>query len=332
MTQSSNKPRILVTRAIFPSVIERLSAHFSVESNPEDTLWDRPQLMARLADKVGAFTTGTERMDAELLAHCPQLRICANMTVGYNNFDLPAMTAAGVLGTNAPDVLTETTADFGFALLLATARRVTESEHFLRAGLWTRWSYDMFSGAEVHGSTLGIIGMGRIGQAIARRAALGFGMQVIYHNRSRLDSATEQTLSARYVDKATLLQSADHIMLVLPYSAEAHHTIGAAELACMKPTATLINLARGGIVDDAALAQALRNRTIAAAGLDVFEGEPRMHPDLLTVPNVVLTPHIASATAGTRQAMADVAVDNLVGFLVHGQARTPLNPQVLADR
>jgi len=332
MTQSSNKPRILVTRAIFPSVIERLSAHFSVESNPEDTLWDRPQLMARLADKVGAFTTGTERMDAELLAHCPQLRICANMTVGYNNFDLPAMTAAGVLGTNAPDVLTETTADFGFALLLATARRVTESEHFLRAGLWTRWSYDMFSGAEVHGSTLGIIGMGRIGQAIARRAALGFGMQVIYHNRSRLDSATEQTLSARYVDKATLLQSADHIMLVLPYSAEAHHTIGAAELACMKPTATLINLARGGIVDDAALAQALRNRTIAAAGLDVFEGEPRVHPDLLTVPNVVLTPHIASATAGTRQAMADVAVDNLVGFLVHGQARTPLNPQVLADR
>ena len=332
MTQSSNKPRILVTRAIFPSVIERLSAHFSVESNPEDTLWDRPQLMARLADKVGAFTTGTERMDAELLAHCPQLRICANMTVGYNNFDLPAMTAAGVLGTNAPDVLTETTADFGFALLLATARRVTESEHFLRAGLWTRWSYDMFSGAEVHGSTLGIIGMGRIGQAIARRAALGFGMQVIYHNRSRLDSATEQTLSARYVDKTTLLQSADHIMLVLPYSAEAHHTIGAAELACMKPTATLINLARGGIVDDAALAQALRNRTIAAAGLDVFEGEPRVHPDLLTVPNVALTPHIASATAGTRQAMADVAVDNLVGFLVHGQPRTPLNPQVLALR
>jgi len=254
------------------------------------------------------------------------------MTVGYNNFDLPAMTAAGVLGTNAPDVLTETTADFGFALLLATARRVTESEHFLRAGLWTRWSYDMFSGAEVHGSTLGIIGMGRIGQAIARRAALGFGMQVIYHNRSRLDSATEQTLSARYVDKTTLLQSADHIMLVLPYSAEAHHTIGAAELACMKPTATLINLARGGIVDDAALAQALRNRTIAAAGLDVFEGEPRVHPDLLTVPNVVLTPHIASATAGTRQAMADVAVDNLVGFLVHGQPRTPLNPQVLALR
>ena len=326
---STSKPRILVTRAIFQSVIDRLSAHFEVESNPDDVLWDRAELLRRMQGKVGAFATGTERIDAELLAQCPDLKICANMTVGYNNFDLPAMTAAGVLGTNAPDVLTETTADFGFALLLATARRVTESEHFLRAGLWTRWSYDMFSGAEVHGSTLGIIGMGRIGQAIARRAALGFGMQVIYHNRSRLDAATEEACKARYVGKQELLQSADHVMLVVPYSAASHHTIGAAELASRKPTATLINLARGGIVDDAALAQALRDRTIAAAGLDVYEGEPKVHPDLLTVPNVVLTPHIASATPGTRQAMADLAVDNLIGYLTQGKAVTPLNPEVL---
>jgi len=326
---STSKPRILVTRAIFQSVIDRLSAHFEVESNPDDVLWDRAELLRRMQGKVGAFATGTERIDAELLAQCPDLKICANMTVGYNNFDLPAMTAAGVLGTNAPDVLTETTADFGFALLLATARRVTESEHFLRAGLWTRWSYDMFSGAEVHGSTLGIIGMGRIGQAIARRAALGFGMQVTYHNRSRLDAATEEACKARYVGKQELLQSADHVMLVVPYSAASHHTIGAAELASMKPTATLINLARGGIVDDAALAQALRDRTIAAAGLDVYEGEPKVHPDLLTVPNVVLTPHIASATPGTRQAMADLAVDNLIGYLTQGKAVTPLNSEVL---
>jgi gluconate 2-dehydrogenase len=326
---STSKPRILVTRAIFQSVIDRLSAHFEVESNPDDVLWDRAELLRRMQDKVGVFSTGTERMDTELLAQCPALKICANMTVGYNNFDLPAMTAAGVLGTNAPDVLTETTADFGFALLLATARRVTESEHFLRAGLWTRWSYDMFSGAEVHGSTLGIIGMGRIGQAIARRAALGFGMQVMYHNRSRLDAATEEATKARYVGKLELLQSADHVMLVVPYSAASHHTIGAAELAAMKPTATLINLARGGIVDDGALAQALRERTIAAAGLDVYEGEPTVHPDLLTVPNVVLTPHIASATPGTRQAMADLAVDNLIGYLTQGKAVTPLNPEVL---
>ncbi len=326
MTSTSHKPRILVTRAIFPQVIDRLSEHFEVETNLADDLWDRAELLRRLQGKVGVFTTGVERIDADLLAQCPELKICANMTVGYNNFDLDAMTAAGVLGTNAPDVLTETTADFGFALLMATARRVTESEHFLRAGHWTRWSYDMFSGAEVHGSTLGILGMGRIGQAIARRGAFGFGMQVIYHNRSPLSAALELECKARYVSKQELLTTADHLVLVVPYSAASHHSIGAPELAMMKPTSTLINIARGGIVDDAALAQALKNRVIAAAGLDVFEGEPSVHPDLLTVPNVVLTPHIASATEGTRRAMADLAVDNLVGFLVHGRAVTPLNP------
>ncbi len=330
MTSSTHKPRILLTRAIFPQVFERLSAHFEVEANPTDDLWDRAELLRRLQGKIGVFTTGVERIDAALLAQCPDLKICANMTVGYNNFDLEAMTTAGVLGTNAPDVLTETTADFGFALLMATARRVTESEHFLRAGQWTRWSYDMFSGAEVHGSTLGILGMGRIGQAIARRGALGFGMQVIYHNRSPLSAALEQECKARYVSKQELLATADHLILVLPYSAAAHHSIGAPELAMMKPTATLINIARGGIVDDAALAQALKNRVIAAAGLDVYEGEPSVHPDLLTVPNVVLTPHIASATEGTRRAMADLAVDNLVGYLVNARAVTPLNPEAIA--
>ncbi len=324
------KPAILITRAIFPEVLEQLGQHFDVEANQADTMWSAEELAQRLQGKVGAFMTGTEKVNAGLLALCPQLRLCANMTVGYNNFDLPAMTGAGVLGTNAPDVLTETTADFGFALLMATARRVTESEHYLRAGLWTRWSYDMFAGAEVHGTTLGIVGMGRIGQAIARRAALGFGMRVVYHNRSRLDAATEASFNASYVGKEELLKTADHVMLVLPYSASSHHTIGAAELALMKPSATLINLARGGIVDDAALAEALRDKRIAAAGLDVFEGEPSVHPALLTVPNVVLTPHIASATIGTRRAMAALAVDNLVGFLVHGKAVTPLNPEVLA--
>ena len=319
------KPAVLVTRAIFPEVLARLSEHFEVESNQDDVLWGREELQRRLQGKVGAFMTGTERVDAALLAACPQLKICANMTVGYNNFDLEAMTAAGVLGTNAPDVLTETTADFGFALLMATARRVTEAEHYLRAGQWTRWSYDMLTGAEVHGSTLGIIGMGRIGQAIARRAALGFNMRVLYCNRSRLDAATESECRAQYASKEDLLRSADHVMLVLPYSAASHHTIGAPELAQMKPTATLINIARGGIVDDAALAIALRERRIAAAGLDVFEGEPTVHPALLEVPNVVLTPHIASATEGTRRAMAAVAVDNLLGYLLKGQAQTPLN-------
>ncbi|MEX8194306.1 2-hydroxyacid dehydrogenase [Comamonas guangdongensis] len=320
-----SKPRILIARAISPEVVERLQQHFDVQSNQEDVVWSPQELAQQLQGKDGVLTTGSQRIDAALLSACPQLRIVANMAVGYNNFDVPAMTTAGVQGTNAPDVLTETTADFGFALLMATARRICESEHYLRAGQWKDWRYDLFAGAEVHGSTLGIIGMGRIGQAIARRGAHGFGMKVIYHNRSRLDAALEAECQARYVGKQELLSSADHVMLVLPFTQENHHTIGEAELAQMKPTATLINIARGGIVDDAALARALRERRIAAAGLDVFEGEPVVHPDLLTVPNVVLTPHIASATQGTRSAMAGLAADNLISFFAGKGALTPVN-------
>ena len=322
------KPSILVARAIFPEVLAQLQQVFDVDHNQDDVVMTPAQLHERMKGKAGALTTGSERIDGPLLNACPDLKIVANMAVGYNNFDVDAMTKAGVLATNTPDVLTETTADFGFALLMATARRVTESEHYLRAGKWTKWSYDMFAGAEVHGSTVGIIGMGRIGQGIARRAAHGFGMQVLYHNRSRLSPELEAQCKARYVDKATLLREADHVVLVVPYSAQSHHTIGAHELAQMKPTATLVNIARGGIVDDAALAEALRAKRIAAAGLDVFEGEPSVHPDLLTVPNVVLTPHIASATVKTRMAMAQLAADNLTDYLLQGRMRTPLNPEV----
>jgi gluconate 2-dehydrogenase len=330
MSTTPTRPAILVARAIFPEVLACLREHFEVSCNDADEAYTPQELVAQLQGKVGALTTGSERIDAALLAACPQLKVVCNIAVGYNNFDVPAMTAAGVLATNTPDVLTETTADFGFALLMATARRMTESEHFLRAGLWKKWALDMFAGAEVQGSTLGILGMGRIGQAIARRGAHGFGMRVIYHNRSRLSPELEAECKATFVDKAELLQRADHLMLVLPYSAESHHAIGAAELAQMKPSATLINIARGGIVDDAALAAALRERRIAAAGLDVFEGEPQVHPDLLTVPNVVLTPHIASATLSTRQAMAQLAADNLIAFLTERRTLTPLNPHVLA--
>ncbi|RYG13917.1 MAG: D-glycerate dehydrogenase [Burkholderiales bacterium] len=317
--------KILVARAVFPEVIAKLEQHFEVTANPADDTWAGSDLIEKLQGKAGVLTTGGERIDQALLDACPQLKICANMAVGYNNFDIDQMTAHGVLATNAPDVLTETTADFGFALLMATARRMTESEHFLRAGKWQKWGYDMFAGSDIHGSTLGILGMGRIGQGIARRGAHGFGMKVIYHNRSRLDAATEAACGASYVGKEELLRTSDHLVLVLPYSAASHHAIGAAELAQMKPTANLINIARGGIVDDAALAAALREKRIAAAGLDVFEGEPKVHPDLLTVPNVVLTPHIASATIPTRKAMAHLAADNLIGFLVHGEPLTPLN-------
>ena len=327
-----SKPKILVARAIFPETIERLSQHFEVESNQSDESWSKEQLIAKLKGKQGAFTTGSERIDAGVLDANPDLKICANMAVGYNNFDVDAMAAHGVLGTNAPDVLTETTADFGFALLMATARRITESEHFLRAGKWEKWSYDMFAGSDIHGATLGIIGMGRIGQGIAKRGAHGFGMKVIYHNRSRLDATLEADCKASYVSKEELLKTADHVVLVVPYSPASHHTIGAAEIALMKPTATLVNIARGGIVDDAALAMALREKRIAAAGLDVFEGEPKVHPDLLTVPNVVLTPHIASATVPTRRAMADLAADNLIAYFSGKGPLTPVTPVPAATK
>ncbi|POR45900.1 lactate dehydrogenase-like 2-hydroxyacid dehydrogenase [Paraburkholderia eburnea] len=322
--------KILVARPIFPDVIDRLKQYFDVDWNNGEML-SADALKARLADKDGALTMG-EPIDAAVLAAAPRLRVVSNMAVGYNNFDMAAFNAANVLGTNTPDVLNETTADFGWALMMAAARRITESEHYLRAGKWQKWSFDMFLGADIHGATLGVIGMGRIGQALARRAR-GFNMRVIYHNRSRVAPEIERELNAEYCSKADLLKQADHIVLVLPYTPENHHTIGAAEFALMKPTATLTNIARGGIVDDAALAEALRTRRIAAAGLDVFEGEPAVHPALLEVDNVVLTPHIASASEGTRRAMANLAADNLIAALGEGpragQPPNPVNPGVL---
>ena len=328
------KPAVLVCRAVFPDIIDRLREHFEVETNEADGVWTQPELIAHLQGKAGVFVTGTQPIDTALLAACPELRVVCSMAVGYNNIDVPACTARGVLVSNAPDVLTETTADFGFALMMAAARRITESEHFLRSGAWTKWTVEAFAGADVHGATLGVLGMGRIGQAIARRGALGFGMKVLYHNRSRLDAAVEAALGARWVDKETLLRESDHLVIVVPYSAASHHLVGAAELALMKPGATLTNIARGGIVDDTALAQALRERRIAAAGLDVFEGEPAVHPELLALPNVVLTPHIASASIPTRRAMANLAVDNLLAALgvgpLKGRPPTALNPGVLA--
>lgn len=323
------KPSILIARAIFPEVISRLSAHFEVESNQDDRVFTPQELAGKMQGKSGVLCTASARFNEELLAHLPELRAIANMAVGYDNLDLPACTARGILATNTPDVLNESTADFGWALLMATARRVTESEHWLRAGKWDKWRYDYFLGSDVHGSTLGIIGMGRIGQAIARRS-MGFDMRVIYHNRSRLSPEQEAHANhAQYVSKDELLSSADHVMLVLPYSAASHHTIAEAELARMKSTATLVNLARGGIVKDVALIDALRRKTIAAAGLDVFENEPKFHPDFLTLDNVVLTPHIASATEPTRLAMANCAADNLIAALCNQRPPNLLNPQVL---
>lgn len=307
----TTKPKILVARAIFPDALAQLEEKFEVQSNQADDIFSPEQLRKHLAEVKGALVFGSERIDRNTLSDAKDLKIVANISVGYNNFDVPAMTAAGVMATNTPDVLTDTTADFGFALLMATARRITESEHWIRNGQWDKMSivYNPL-GMDLHHTTLGIIGMGRIGQGIAKRA-LGFGMKVMYHNRKRLSEADEKACGARYVDKETLLREADHVVLVVPYSAESHHLIGAKEIALMKPTATLVNIARGGIVDDAALAAALKAKTIFAAGLDVYEGEPKVHPELLKLSNVVLAPHIASATEKTRRAMVALAIDNL---------------------
>ena len=326
------KPAILIARAIFPDVIDRLSVHFEVEANQEDVVFTQKELVERLKGKSGVLCTASARVDTALLKQLPMLKAVANMAVGHDNIDLLACTTQGVLVSNTPNVLNETTAVFGWALLMATARRVTASEHWLRAGHWNKWRYDYFLGADIHASTLGIIGMGRIGQAIARRS-MGFDMRVLYHNRTRLTVEQEvRANNAHYVGIETLLSTADHVVLVLPYSAATHHIIDQAELAMMKPTATLVNLARGGIVNDAALIDALRNKTIAAAGLDVFENEPKFHPDFLTLDNVVLTPHIASASESTRRAMANCAADNLIAALQNKRPPNLLNSEAFISK
>lgn len=319
------KPSLLVARAIFPEVLAKLREHFDVVDNQSDDVFSPKALAALAQGQWGLLTTGSEHVDANLLRNAPSLRMVANMAVGFNNFDVPALSAAGVQCSNTPDVLTQTTADFGVALLMATARRLTESERFLRAGHWDKWAYDMFMGSDVFGSRLGILGMGRIGQAIAKRAAKGFDMTVSYHNRTPLSRDQEYACGASYVSQQDLFANNDHIMVVLPYSAQTHHIVGAAELALMPAHATLINIARGGVVDELALIDALKNGRLAAAGLDVFEGEPFVNPGLTALSNVVLTPHIASASRATRLAMANLAADNLIAFYTTGKALTPIN-------
>lgn len=320
----NKKPKLLVARKVFPSCLARLSDAFELREPLDDVPLPPAQLRERLQGCWGLLAGGTETIDAELLAACPELKAVALFTVGYNNLDLAACRARDLKLSHAPGVLTEATADFGMALLLAAARRVGEAERFLRAGQWQQWSLDLLAGAEVNGRTLGIVGMGRIGQSIARRAHHGFGMPIRYCQRQRVAPELEAELGAQWRPLNELLAEVDHLMLCLPYSPATHHLIGAAELARMKSTAVLVNIARGGIVDDLALADALQSRRIAAAGLDVFEGEPQLHPALLACDNAVLTPHIASSTLPTRQAMVDLAVDNLLAWARGEAGPTPI--------
>ena len=321
------KPKILVTREVFDETLAYLGAHCEVDSNQVDTPLDAETLAQRLADRAGVICSLTDRIDDKLLARCPRLKVVANIAVGYNNIDLAACSARGIMATNTPGVLDDSTADLAFTLILAAARRLTEAEAYVRAGQWKGWHLKQLLGVDVHHATLGIIGMGRIGQVIAKRAA-GFEMRVIYHNRKRVASEIEQRVNATYVSQDDLLAQADFVVLQMPYSPQTHHLIGAAELGKMKPSAILINSTRGGVVDDAALIHALKNRTIRAAGLDVFEGEPKLNPSFLELKNVVLAPHIGSSTEATRRAMAMTAAKNAVAALTGAVPPNLLNPDV----
>ena len=315
--------KVLITRSVFPEVLERLGKSFEVVSNQDDVPWP-PEVLARHAEGAsGALATVMDRFDEAVLASAQDLKVISNIAVGFNNIDVPACTKRGIKVTNTPGVLDDTTADLTWSVLMATARRIAEADAWVRRGDWkVAFSIHSFLGADIHHATLGIIGMGRIGQAIARRAS-GFDMRVLYNNRSRLAEADEKRINATWVEKDAVLAESDFLVVMVPYSPATHHFIGAAELAKMKPTAILVNSARGGVVDDAALVAALKAKRIAGAGLDVFEGEPKLHADYLSLPNVVLTPHIGSASRATRLKMCMLACDNLEAVL---QGKAPKNP------
>ena len=316
------KPKVLVTRAVFPEAIAALEPGVEVVVNPDDRPWTPEEIATKLQGCDGALSTVMCKFDASVFERNPQLKVVSNIAVGYNNIDVAAATKQGVRVTNTPGVLDDTTADLTWALLMAAARRIAEGDAHVRRGDWkVAFSMQSFLGADIHHATLGIIGMGRIGQAIARRAH-GFDMTVLYNNRSRLSEADEKRCNATRVDRDELLAKSDFVVVMAPYSPATHHLIGAAEIAKMKPTAILVNTARGGIVDDAALVAALKDKRIAGAALDVFEGEPKLNAAYLGLPNVVLTPHIGSASRATRLRMCLTAVANLTAAL---DGRVPPN-------
>ncbi len=310
-------PRVFVTRPIPERGISILLHEFgetNVVVSPNDRMITRDELLANVAGVDALLPILTDRIDAEVMdAAGAQLEIIANYAVGYNNVDVSAATGRGIAVTNTPGVLTETTADLAWTLLMASARRISESERYLRAGRWDSWGPQLFLGVDIHGKTLGIFGMGRIGQAVARRAS-GFGMRVIYTDAQRLDPAAESELKAEYVDKPTLLSESDFVSIHCPLLAETRHAFGAAEFRVMKKTAVLVNTSRGPVVDEAALAAALRSNEIFAAGLDVYENEPQVDVALLNCENAVIIPHLGSATRATRAKMAEMAATNIVAY------------------
>lgn len=322
------KPKVLVAQMVPEEALRFTPEACEIELRAESHPLPKAELISRLKDKVGLVCLLTDTIDDEVLSGAPNLKVVANVAVGYNNIDIAAATRRGVVVTNTPGVLTETTADFAWALLMATARRVVEADQYVRAGKFTSWQFMTLLGEDVNGKTLGVLGFGRIGQAMARRAQ-GFGMRVLYHSRKQADPATESALRATWVDKETLFKESDFVTVHTPLIPETHHLIGAQEIAAMKRSAILINAARGPIVHEAALVEALSEGRIAGAGLDVFEEEPGIHPGLLTLPNVVLAPHIASASRETRTRMAAMAIENCLAVAQGKTPPNPVNPEAL---
>jgi glyoxylate reductase len=331
MASQHPSPSILISRMLPKEAVARARSRAEVDLHEADRPLGRTELIARLNGRQGLVCLITDAIDAPLLAACPDLKVVANVAVGFNNIDVPAATKRGVVVTNTPDVLTETTADFAWTLLMATARRVVEADRYVREGKFTQWEFMLLLGGDIHGKTLGIIGFGRIGRAMARRAR-GFDMRILYQDAVAADPATERELRATRTDTATLLRESDFVTLHTPLLPETRHLINAQSLKTMKTTAYLVNASRGPVVDEAALAQALKEGWIAGAGIDVFEKEPDVHPALMGLPNAVLAPHIASASSDTRLKMANLAVDNCLAVLEGKTPPTPVNPEALGQR
>ncbi len=324
----SDKAKVLVSRRIPQKAVEMLAELFDLDVNNEDRVLSPEELRRRLAGCQGLVCLLQDKINEELLAALPGLKIVSNVAVGFDNVDLAAATRHGVMITNTPEVLTDTTADFAFALLMAAARHVAAADRFVREGKFKEWKIDLFLGQDPHHATLGIFGMGRIGRALVRRAR-GFDMRVLYHDEVRQAPAAEREMELEFASKETVLRESDFISLHVPLMPSTRHLIGAAELAQMKPTAILINTARGPVVDEQALVDALKAGKIAGAGLDVFEFEPKVHPELLKMENVVLAPHIASASVATRERMATLAAENCIAGLSGHTPPNLLNREVL---
>lgn len=320
-------PRILIARRLPEAAMNLLAGQAQLDVHEGETPLTKTELMARLADKQALVCQLTQAVDAEVLAAGPELCVVATVAVGYDNIDVVAATRRRIAVTNTPGVLDETVADFTWGLLLAAARRVVEGDAWVRSGAWRGWDLFLLLGSDVHGKTLGLYGFGRVGRAVAARAR-GFRMRTLYYGRQRAPAEVESELAARWVERESLLRESDFLSLHVPLLPETRHAIGRAELALMKPTAILINTARGPVVDEAALAEVLAARGIAGAALDVFEEEPKIHPGLLGLQNVVLAPHLGSASVETRTRMGVMAVENVLAVLAGRRPPNLVNPEI----